>query len=112
MSLLATRRLLALLLALAACLNLLGPATSASANHLPALTDIVELVSNTPRLSDKMLTTRLRELEELALIVREDLDGHDRYRLTARGESLRHVLQSLYDWGLAHADELSARLAE
>ena len=70
-----------------------------------------ELRRAVPRLSDKMLTTRLRELEELGLIARDPGDAPERYRLTARGESLRPLLQSLYDWGLAHVDELEARLA-
>lgn len=70
-----------------------------------------ELRRAVPRLSDKMLTTRLRELEALELITREVDGGHERYRMTPRGESLRPVLQSLYDWGLAHAAELEARIA-
>lgn len=70
-----------------------------------------ELRRLVPGLSDKMLTQRLRELEALALVCREMVGEHERYRLTARGESLRGVLQSLYDWGQAFAAETGARLA-
>jgi DNA-binding HxlR family transcriptional regulator len=64
-----------------------------------------------PGLSDKVLTQRLRELEEIGLVRRETAAGHERYALTARGESLREVLQSLYDWGRAFAAEADVKLA-
>ena len=48
-----------------------------------------------PRMSEKMLTQRLRELAADGLISRRD----GRYVLTPRGESARGVLQALYDWG-------------
>ncbi|MCY1058007.1 MULTISPECIES: helix-turn-helix domain-containing protein [Nannocystis] len=64
-----------------------------------------------PGLSDKMLTQRLRELEAIGLVHRETVAGHERYALTARGESLRAVLQSLYDWGRAFAAEADVKLA-
>ena len=48
-----------------------------------------------PRMSEKMLTQRLRELTEDGLIARSE----GRYVLTPRGESARGVLQALYDWG-------------
>jgi DNA-binding HxlR family transcriptional regulator len=51
----------------------------------------------TPRLSDKVLTQRLEELQALGLVERSAGD----YRLTPAGDSLRPVLQSLYDWGVA-----------
>ncbi|MDC0720779.1 winged helix-turn-helix transcriptional regulator [Nannocystis bainbridge] len=62
-------------------------------------------------LSDKMLTQRLRELEEIGLVCRSAVAGHEHYALTERGESLRTVLQSLYDWGRAFAVEADVKLA-
>jgi len=57
-----------------------------------------------PGLSDKMLTQRLRDLEDAGLIVQEDGgEGVRRYALSARGETLRPLLQSLHDWGRASA---------
>src|SRR5215510_16615766 len=61
-----------------------------------------ELRALIPILSDKLLTERLRDLEELGLVVRHKSGGRgapSRYELTARGRSLGPVLQALYDWG-------------
>ncbi len=49
-------------------------------------------------LSDKVLTDRLRELQADRLI---EQDSQGRYRLSPEGETLRPVLQALYDWGEA-----------
>ena len=58
-----------------------------------------------PDLSDKVLTERLAGLRAAGLVETSvDANGVARYRLTARGESLRSVLQALYDWGEAEAD--------
>lgn len=64
-----------------------------------------ELRSFMPRLSDKVLTERLKELEGSALIERTGAGGADaaRYRLTTRGEALRSVLTAIYQWGDRHA---------
>jgi DNA-binding HxlR family transcriptional regulator len=62
-----------------------------------------ELRRLTPRLSDKMLSQRLDELQRLGLIERSAQDGV--YRLAPAGDSLRPVLQSLYDWGVAKAPD-------
>ncbi|WAS96117.1 winged helix-turn-helix transcriptional regulator [Nannocystis punicea] len=70
-----------------------------------------DLRRNVPGLSDKMLTQRLHELEQVGLVRREAIAGHEHYALTARGESLRAVLQSLYDWGSAFAVEADVKLA-
>ncbi len=61
-----------------------------------------------PSLSDKVLTERLRDLEARGLIARDSGSASPRrtYRLTDRGESLRPVLQALYDWGLNAAADL------
>lgn len=58
-----------------------------------------------PRLSDKVLTDRLKELEEAGLIAKSSAPGlhASRYRLTERGESLRVVLTAIYQWGDRHA---------
>lgn len=64
-------------------------------------------------LSDKMLTERLKELEEQGLTTRQtspEEPNRTRYGLTARGETLRPVLQALYDWGEASARELDMKI--
>src|SRR5262245_30641120 len=70
-----------------------------------------ELRALIPGLSDKVLTERLRDLEELGLVVRHKSGGRgapSRYELTGRGKSLGPVLQGLYDWGASIAPEFGA----
>lgn len=72
-----------------------------------------ELREKIPGLSDKVLTQRLKELESMGLVARKRV-GKDRaaqaYVLTARGESLRPVLDALYTWGSAIAPELKVKI--
>lgn len=74
-----------------------------------------ELRKRMPGLSDKILTQRLHELEALGLISKKSLNrpGAKRthsYALTARGESLRPVLDALYAWGLQRVPEFKVRI--
>ncbi len=63
-----------------------------------------ELRAFMPRLSDKVLTERLRELEEIGLVERGGSGAQTvRYGLTTRAESLRPVLTAIYQWGDRHA---------
>jgi DNA-binding HxlR family transcriptional regulator len=59
-----------------------------------------------PSLSDKMLPERLADLQAVGLIAAVSEQDGGGYRLSAWGESLRPVLQALYDWGEAQASEL------
>jgi DNA-binding HxlR family transcriptional regulator len=66
-----------------------------------------------PRLSDKVLTERLRALEEHGLVRRAEVSGDRIYvvcELTERGDSLRAVLDALYAWGEAGAPDLDVKL--
>lgn len=67
-----------------------------------------ELRALVPRLSDKMLTARLRDLMELSLVERS---AGPSYALTNRGKSLGALLQAMYDWGERLAPEVGARFA-
>jgi len=70
-----------------------------------------ELRALIPALSDKMLTQRLKDLEEVGLVVRHKRGGrgaHSRYELTRRGASLRPALQALHDWGELIAKDVGA----
>jgi DNA-binding HxlR family transcriptional regulator len=64
-----------------------------------------ELRTFLPRLSDKVLTERLKELEAAGLVAKSGTPGSQssRYRLTERGESLRVILSAVYQWGDRHA---------
>jgi len=71
-----------------------------------------ELRSLIPKLSEKMLTQRLHELEDQGLVERQaHVGGAHAYRLSARGESLRPVLEALYALGTRLADESGVRIA-
>ena len=67
------------------------------------------------RLSDKMLTQRLSDLEEQGLVVRSKSGGRgspSAYRLTPRAQTLRPALQALHDWGSGMAREVGAVVRE
>ena len=70
-----------------------------------------ELREAIPRLSEKMLSERLRDLEEQGLVSRSKAGGRGSpatYRLTRRADSLRPLLQALNDWGFQAGPELGA----
>jgi DNA-binding HxlR family transcriptional regulator len=73
-----------------------------------------ELRALIPALSDKMLTQRLVDLEEIGLVLRRKRGGRgarSRYELTPRGATLAPALQALHDWGELIAGEVGAILA-
>jgi len=60
-----------------------------------------ELKETVPGMSDRLLSTRLKELESEGLVRREVLDGPGvgvSYSLTEKGASLKPVMGSLTDW--------------
>jgi DNA-binding HxlR family transcriptional regulator len=64
-------------------------------------------------LSDKVLTERLKGLEAQGLVKRVPADRRParfRYTLTDRGESLRPVLEALYNWGEQAAADLNLQI--
>jgi DNA-binding HxlR family transcriptional regulator len=72
-----------------------------------------ELRRLVPRLSDKVLTERLHELEADGLVERtRGEDGRSRYALTSRAARLRPTLKALYDWGQLTADEMGVEIRE
>jgi DNA-binding HxlR family transcriptional regulator len=65
-----------------------------------------ELRKLVPKLSDKMLTERLRDLTERGLIAKTKGTANTRgdvYALTQRGRSLSGPLKELYEWGRRNA---------
>ena len=72
-----------------------------------------ELRRRIPRLSDKILTERLRDLEERGLVRRSRTPGlraHRVYELTESGTSLRPVLEALYAWGERAAPRVGVKI--
>ena len=65
-----------------------------------------ELRRRIPRMSEKMLSQRLRELVSSGLIQRRA----GAYRLTARGNRARSALTALHAWGRSLEDELGVRI--
>jgi DNA-binding HxlR family transcriptional regulator len=62
-----------------------------------------DLRNGLPGIASNLLAERLRELEHAGVIAREDAPppiATTLFRLTARGEQLRPVLQDLFRWGL------------
>ncbi len=57
-----------------------------------------ELAAAVPGLSDRLLSERLRELEDEAIVERVDTGGHEAYALTKKGRELTPVLDSLGQW--------------
>ncbi len=58
-----------------------------------------------PRITQKMLTQQLRELENDGIVNRKVhavVPPHVEYSLTPYGESLKPLLKSLCDWGKRH----------
>lgn len=65
-----------------------------------------ELRRRIPDVSEKMLTQRLRQLEQDGLVDRTVHAGTPAavsYQLTSTGWTLAPVLQAMYDWGEEHA---------
>jgi DNA-binding HxlR family transcriptional regulator len=63
-----------------------------------------------PRISQKMLTEQLRELEGHGLVTRTvyaEVPPRVVYAATPLGESLQPVITAIGNWGLTHGDKLT-----
>jgi DNA-binding HxlR family transcriptional regulator len=68
------------------------------------------LVDNVPGLSKKVLTATLRKLEEDGIVSRHvyaEIPVRVEYALTPLGWRLTELLMALYEWALAHEEELT-----
>ena len=75
-----------------------------------------QLLASSPGLPSKLLSDRLKKLEQHSLVERVVYSQHPlraEYRLTSRGRSLEPVLEAMVRWGLDHCfqDEPDARAA-
>lgn len=69
-----------------------------------------ELMKSTPDISQKMLTTTLRTLEDYKLVNRKmyaEIPPRVEYSLTTLGQSLMKPLWGVIDWALANVDEIN-----
>ena len=71
-----------------------------------------ELRRLVPRLSDKVLTERLRDLTRSGLVARQEPTASrtHTYFLTEKGRSLNELLQQLYAWGLKNSGSFGVRV--
>jgi DNA-binding HxlR family transcriptional regulator len=68
-----------------------------------------ELKRLMPNVTREMLTQHLRELEAHGIVHREvyaQVPPKVEYSLTEKGESLRPVLYTMYDWGASYKEAL------
>ncbi|MBT3276658.1 helix-turn-helix domain-containing protein [Candidatus Thioglobus sp.] len=69
-----------------------------------------ELQKLIPRITQKMLIQKLRELEQDEIVHREVypvVPPKVEYSLTPYGQSLKPILKSLYLWGEAHKEKVT-----
>jgi DNA-binding HxlR family transcriptional regulator len=59
-----------------------------------------ELRRGVPKMSPALLSKRLRTLERVGVVVREDDEGRVSYRLTQAGQELRPLVEALGAWGV------------
>lgn len=71
-----------------------------------------ELRRLVPRLSDKVLSERLRDLTRSGLVARGEPAGTRTYSycLTEKGRSLSELLQHLYAWGVKNSGSFGVRV--
>ena len=65
-----------------------------------------ELKRTIPRITQRMLTNQLRELEHDKIIVRKvfaEVPPRVEYSLTQKGRSLEPILKALLEWGKSYA---------
>lgn len=74
-----------------------------------------ELKKSIGSISQKVLTSNLRAMEDDGLLERQvyaEVPPRVEYTLTNRGESMRPVIDAMRVWGEAHQAELAAEAAE
>jgi DNA-binding HxlR family transcriptional regulator len=73
-----------------------------------------EMLRLMPRITQKMLTQQLREMEENGLVSRviyEQVPPKVEYSLTPHGEALRPILDMMIDWGVEYARDNNITVA-
>ncbi len=73
-----------------------------------------EMMRIMPKITQKMLTQQLREMEEDGLIVRkvyEQVPPKVEYSLTPYGERLRKTLEAMKEWGIEYSKDKNITIA-
>ncbi len=74
-----------------------------------------ELKKSLPGISQKVLTTHLRQMEENALVIRKvyaEVPPRVEYSLTELGVSLKPVLSAMATWGLDYKSQMNTESQE
>lgn len=74
-----------------------------------------EFAQSPEKIATNILSNRLVRLRENGLVEKipsKDYPNRDAYRMTKKGNSLRPVLKSILDWGLANIEGTRAELLE
>jgi DNA-binding HxlR family transcriptional regulator len=69
-------------------------------------TKFTEFRQSSPRMPTKILSDRLKSLEQHAIIERRIYSEHPlraEYHLTPLGRTLEPIMSAVYDWGMKHA---------
>ncbi|MDD5158697.1 MAG: helix-turn-helix domain-containing protein [Sulfuricurvum sp.] len=73
-----------------------------------------EMLRLMPRITQKMLTQQLREMEDNGLVSRviyEQIPPKVEYSLTPHGEALRPILDMMIEWGVIYAHDNNITIA-
>ncbi len=73
-----------------------------------------EMLRLMPKITQKMLTQQLREMEENGLVKRviyEQVPPKVEYSLTEHGKALRPILEMMIEWGVEYAKEKNITIA-
>ncbi|HEX5330300.1 helix-turn-helix domain-containing protein [Sulfuricurvum sp.] len=73
-----------------------------------------EMLRLMPRITQKMLTQQLREMEDNGLVSRviyEQVPPKVEYSLTSHGEALRPILNQMIEWGVEYARDNNITIA-
>lgn len=94
---------------IAQTLNLIGDRWTLLIIHelLIGETNFNEIKMKLPGLSANILSSRLKELEEAAIVSAELYHAHPpryRYTLTEKGQALEHIFNAMIIWGTDHLD--------
>jgi len=74
-----------------------------------------ELKKMIPKISQKMLTQQLRELEDAGVVERiiyQEIPPRVEYKLTTFGKKLIPILQDLHDWGKDYAQNNNIKIVK
>ncbi|MBP1989475.1 winged helix-turn-helix transcriptional regulator [Paenibacillus eucommiae] len=83
--------------------------------HFKGTMRFSELMNNIPDITQKMLTSQLRELEKEDLIVRvvyPQIPPKVEYSISEHGKTLQPIFDMLHEWGVTHLEHMHTNTVE